>query len=206
MKKIPDWFPVAGIALFCILYVIATLMYPGGSAAEPDAIGFSWQHNFWCTLMQAKAINGQINPARPFALASMFDLWVTVAVFLHLFAKKHATGHFSEHIIRYGGVIASTTACFIFTPWHDQATIIASGVATVVFVVVIRSAITRLKRVQLTFGALSLVVVIGNNIIYYTGWHMGALPVIQKISFISVFAWMLVVHQEWVKKPKISEG
>jgi uncharacterized membrane protein YfhO len=34
--------PFIGVVLFLILYVVATIFYPGGSQADMNATGFSW--------------------------------------------------------------------------------------------------------------------------------------------------------------------
>ncbi|HEV7621655.1 MAG TPA: hypothetical protein VGO09_07980, partial [Flavisolibacter sp.] len=52
--------PVFGSFAFIILYIIATIYYPGGSQANNVSKGFSWVHNYWCNLLNEKAINGAL--------------------------------------------------------------------------------------------------------------------------------------------------
>lgn len=66
--------PILGVIIFVILYIIATLLYPGGSQIEKNAIGFSWVNNYWCNLLNESATNGQPNSAKPVAMAGMFIL------------------------------------------------------------------------------------------------------------------------------------
>src|SRR5829696_8591889 len=78
--------PLAGIMLFVILYIFAAILYPGGSQADKRSIGFSWLNNYWCNLVNEKAINGQVNIAQPLAIFAMFILGLSLAVFWYQFA------------------------------------------------------------------------------------------------------------------------
>jgi len=64
--------PIIGILLFTLCYLVAALLYPGGSQANKTSIGFTWINNYWCNLLNDTAMNGQPNPARPMAIAGMF--------------------------------------------------------------------------------------------------------------------------------------
>jgi hypothetical protein len=37
--------PIFGTILFIVLYIVATLLYPGGSQVDKNSIGFSWMNN-----------------------------------------------------------------------------------------------------------------------------------------------------------------
>lgn len=49
-------FPPTGILIFFMLYVVAALLYPGGSQADKASTGFSWMNNYWCNLLNEKAM------------------------------------------------------------------------------------------------------------------------------------------------------
>ena len=66
--------PIFGTIVFVVLYIVATLLYPGGSQVDKNSIGFSWTNNYWCNLLNDNAINGQHNPAKPIAMTGMFVL------------------------------------------------------------------------------------------------------------------------------------
>ena len=34
--------PIFGILIFVVLYIVAALLYPGGSQVDKNSIGFSW--------------------------------------------------------------------------------------------------------------------------------------------------------------------
>lgn len=60
--------PFLGIILFSILYYYSSTLYPGGSQADINTIGFDWVNNYWCNLMNEKGMNGELNQARSFAI------------------------------------------------------------------------------------------------------------------------------------------
>jgi hypothetical protein len=63
--------PILGTLLFVVLYLVASSLYPGGSQVDKGSIGFSWTNNYWCNLLSGNAINGQPNPAKPYAISGM---------------------------------------------------------------------------------------------------------------------------------------
>ena len=80
--------PIFGTVLFVVLYIIAAVLYPGGSQVDKNSVGFSWLNNYWCNLLNENAINGQHNPAKPVALAGMFILCLTLTFFGFYFQDK----------------------------------------------------------------------------------------------------------------------
>src|SRR5687767_181899 len=79
--------PVFGSFLFALCYVMATLLYPGGSQAGPGS-GFSWSQNYWCNLLAEQSINGASNPARPVAITGMVVLVVSITGFWFIFSRN----------------------------------------------------------------------------------------------------------------------
>ena len=57
-------FVLIGIIVALLLLLIATLVYPGGSLSNKNAVGFDWSKNFISNLFAEKAVNGLDNPAR----------------------------------------------------------------------------------------------------------------------------------------------
>ena len=102
----------SGIVLFFCLYMAAAMTYPGGSQADIYSSGFSWRNNYWCNLLDTKAINGELNDARPFAHAAMMVLCITLAFFWYWFPVYAEMGKTKIQIIRYAGMAAMGTAFF----------------------------------------------------------------------------------------------
>jgi hypothetical protein len=187
--------PSAGICLFTALYIYSATLYPGGSQADLHSTGFDWVNNYWCNLMNEKAMNGQINPARPMAIVAMVVLCSSLASFFVQFASKVELTRFWRRWIAISGVCSMFTTVWLFTEWHDIATIIASvfGLATLIGVMygLVKN---RMRGYLLTCGLIAILLGV-NNYIYYTEQGLGALPLLQKISFAVVLLWVVAVNR-----------
>jgi len=183
----------AGILIFVCLYYAATFFYPGGSQADTYSIGFSWSDNYWCNLLDAKAINGANNNARPLAIAAMLLLCMTLAVFWYWFPELARLGKIRIQIIRYAGLAAMTTALFLFAGPHDLVINTASlfGLVSVIGTIV---GLNQLKWKNLfTMGILNLGLIAVNNICYYNKGLLPYLPTVQKITFILFLLWISLI-------------
>jgi hypothetical protein len=183
--------PVLGTVLYIILYIVATLLYPGGSQVDKSSIGFSWTNNYWCNLLNENAMNGQHNPAKPVAMTGMFILCLTLAFFWFLFPKHINVGRPARLVIRISGILAMAIAFFLFTNIdHDLITDLASFfglIATVgTFIGLYKTGWYGL----FAFGLLNVLLVGLNNYLYYNKGLIIYLPIIQKISFATFLAWI----------------
>jgi hypothetical protein len=183
--------PFFGTLLFVVLYIVATLLYPGGSQVDKNAVGFSWINNYWCNLLNENAINGQTNPAKPVAITGMFILCLTLIFFWFLFPEHININRKLRHAIQISGTLAMTIALFLFTNInHDLITNLSSMfglIATIgVFIGLYKAKWWRL----FTFGLLNMFLVVANNYVYYTKGLIIYLPVIQKISFAAFLIWI----------------
>jgi hypothetical protein len=186
--------PVLGTVLYIILYIVATLLYPGGSQVDKSSIGFSWTNNYWCNLLNENAMNGQHNPAKPVAMTGMFILCLTLAFFWFLFPKHINVGRPARLVIRISGILAMAIAFFLFTNIdHDLITDLASFfglIATVgTFIGLYKAGWYGL----FAFGLLNVLLVGLNNYLYYNKGLIIYLPIIQKISFATFLAWICCI-------------
>lgn len=62
LRRFLAYTPSIGILIFVGLFFYSSIVYPGGSQANLNAVGFSWAHNYWCNLMNERGIHDQINP------------------------------------------------------------------------------------------------------------------------------------------------
>lgn len=177
-----------------MLYIVAALLYPGGSQVDKNAVGFSWMNNYWCNLLNENAINGQHNPAKPVAVTGMFILCLTLTLFWFLFASHININRRLRVVIKTAGTLAMTIAFFLFTSInHDLITNLASifGLTATVGVFV---GLFKAKWLRLfTFGLLNILFVVLNNYVYYTKGLIIYLPVIQKVSFASFLIWVCCI-------------
>ena len=182
--------PVLGILLFTVLYIVAALLYPGGSQADKNARGFSWINNYWCNLLNEEAINGQHNPARPVALTAMLVLCVTLTFFWFLFPRYMNFRKYGRLAMQLSGAIAMTIAMFLFTHLHDIVIDVASVFGLVAFVGTFNGLYKSKWYGLFCFGIINLLLVALNNYLYYTKGLIIYLPVVQKITFASFLTWI----------------
>ncbi|WP_026998162.1 hypothetical protein [Flectobacillus major] len=182
-------FVLIGIIVALLLLLIATLVYPGGSLSNKNAVGFDWSKNFISNLFAEKAVNGLDNPARLWADGGMIFLALSFATFFIAFSQKIPVKSASM-IIRYLGAGGMVFMFLIVTPLHDIMITIASTMFLVslfyITVFVLKSKLTLLKYLCV-FGLL---------IFYYTLYLYGSgsydiLPIMQKVTFISTIVLIL---------------
>jgi hypothetical protein len=186
--------PFFGTILFVVLYIIATLLYPGGSQVDINAIGFSWINNYWCNLLNDSAINGQYNPAKPVAMTGMFVLCLTLAFFWFLFPKHTNLDRSLKLTIQISGILAVTIAFFLFTKInHDLVTNLASIFGLIATVGTFIGLYTTRWFGLFAFGLLNVLLVGLNNYLYYSKGLIVYLPVVQKISFATFLIWVCCI-------------
>lgn len=195
--------PIFGTAIFVVLYVVATFLYPGGSQVNKNSNGFSWTNNYWCNLLNEKAINGQLNPAKPVALTAMFILCLTLTFFWLAFPRHINLDKKFKLVIQISGSLAMTIAFFLFTNInHDLITNLASSfgaIATIgTFVGLYKNKWFRL----FAFGLLNILLVGLNNLCYYDKELIIYLPVIQKISFATFLIWVCCININLYRKQR----
>ncbi|MGI4871069.1 MAG: hypothetical protein ACRYFX_07810 [Janthinobacterium lividum] len=172
------------------MYIVATLLYPGGSPANHLASGFSWVHNYWCNLLTERAINGALNRAQPVALTAMGVLGVSLALFWWQIPDLLPFSSLGAAVIRWAGTLAMLATCFLAMPYHDVATTIASVLGLVALLGTFLG-LRKLRAWKLLWFGVGCVVLIGaNNFIYYTGYAILFLPLLQKFTMVWVLGWM----------------
>jgi len=188
--------PLIGILGFVVLYIYSTTLYPGGSQADPNALGFDWIHNYWCNLTNELGMNGQPNPARPFAIAAMTLLCTSLWVFFIQFAQTFAKSKTWRVLIQIGGTLSMISAIFIFTAYHDVMTTLSSIFGLFVVIGIIRE-IYQSNLVAYKVSGVFCIALLGlNNYIYYTEHFLHTLPLLQKFTFAVVLTWIVGLNEE----------
>jgi len=170
--------PLFGTLLFLCLYFVATLFYPGGSQVGKTSEGFSWINNYWCNLLNKIAIDGRHNAAKPIAMAAMFVLCLTLAIFWYIFPKQVDFKKRSRLTIQISGGLAMIIGMFLFKDGHDTIVNVASLCGLVAtFGTFI--GLYKLKWTKLFwFGIFNLTLVALNNILYYGNGLKLYLPIV----------------------------
>jgi len=204
--------PVLGALLFIGIYFIATLYYPGGSQIDANSTGFSWADNYWCNLLNAKAMNGKINPASPIAGSGMIVISITLVMFWYLLPKYIRYGKYEAIAIQGSGFLAMLVAAFLSSAYHD--TVIYT--ATFFGLIALFGTFLGLFRAQwhflLGFGVFNLLVTVIDLYIYTTKDYLVILPIVQKINFLFFLIWIMMVNVRIYKSqipnitPSLVEG
>jgi len=186
--------PIIGTILFLLLYFVSALYYPGGSQVDKNSVGFSWLNNYWCNLLNEKAINGQSNTAQPIALTAMFILCATLTLFWVQFPKYTSINKAYKLTIQISGALAMLIGILLFTKYdHDLITNLASVfgliATTGTFIGLFKNRWTML----FCFGLLNILLVVINNILYYNKDLIFYLPIFQKITFMTFLIWICLI-------------
>jgi hypothetical protein len=198
--------PLSGIGLFVILYIIATFFYPGGSYNDKLSKGFSWQHNYWCELLATYAKNGQLNPAKPVAIAAMSVLGLSLILFWYHCSQLFEKNSLTQLMIQYGGMVSVLAMFFIFIGPHDMIINISGAAGVAAMTLTMIGLYKQRWYGLLALGLFCLVLCAINNYIYYTGNFFENLAIIQKITFLIFLLWFSLVcvqlyrqHQALIK-------
>lgn len=194
--------PFFGIALFLGLYFYSTILYPGGSQTDQLSIGFSWIDNYLCNLVSETALNGEPNLGRPFALAGILILCLSLLIFFVQFAHAFSKNKPWKYIISVSGVFSMLISMFIFTPFHDSMTILASIFGLVTIVGIVRELFLN-HQISLLLSGLFCLIILGiNNYIYYTKEGLAYLPLLQKLSMLFILTWIVAVNSKMIREVK----
>jgi len=194
--------PIFGCLLFVAIYIIAALLYPGGSETDRTAVGFSLKNNYWCNLLHENAINGQPNTAKPLAIIGMFILCLALSTFWVVFPKQVFAGKYLQLTIQITGAGAMVSSFLLLTNIdHDLVVNFASSLG---FIATIGTLICLYKTKWyglFAFGLFNILLVGLNNYLYNTKGMMIYLPAVQKISFLSFLVWICFINLNLYRRP-----
>lgn len=185
-----------GISIAVLLLLMATFVYPGGSLADKDSVGFVWSKNFISNLFAAKAVNGSDNPSRVWADTGMIFLAVSFALFFVEFSKKIPVKS-AANVIKYLGAGGMLFTFLIVTPLHDVMITISSTLFLVsLFYITVFILKSRLHLFKI-LCILCLLIFYVTLYLYGSG-NYDFLPIMQKITFASTL--LLVLGLEYFTK------
>ena len=186
--------PLIGILFYVLLYIYSASLYPGGSQADRTSIGYVWYLNFWCDLFGEKALNGETNPARSFAIIANCILALTMTFFFYCFPLKYNPGKYWNKITPCAGLVSMIFAGLLFTGYHDNVSILSGFFGVIALTGVFIGLIKARLFTLIIFGLGCFVLILVNNVIYFSGFGLHYLPVIQKITLVYIFGWVLGVY------------
>jgi hypothetical protein len=183
--------PIGGMLAFAALYYVSTLLYPGGSQIDTNAAGFSWMNNYWCNLLNEKAINGAVNPAKPVALMAIIILTISLSMFAFQFAELVELAKSKKLLLLFSVTISLLLSLLLATNFsHDLVTNLATFFSLIAIGIIFTGLYNKRWNFLLIYGLLNVFLVGVNNYFYYSPTLIADLPVIQKISFASFLIWI----------------
>jgi len=185
------YLPTFAAFWFFVLSFVAILLYPGGTQIDPNTAGFSWQHNYWCELLNSQAANGQPNPGMPFAAIGMCFLGISMSAFFYSLPVYCPTTKGQQMIVRFCSLIASTFACLLFTGYHH---VMLLGFSIFTFLTILTALIILAEARQypgFSAGITVFIMIQGSNLIYYLNWHKEILPWFQKLTIFLTAFWVV---------------
>lgn len=186
--------PIGGTLIFVALYIVATVLYPGGSQVDAHSIGFSWVDNYWCNLLNEQAMNGRPNPAKPIAMAGLFVLCLSLVFFWFQFPRQMNIGTLAKLTIQYSGVICMAITCFLFTNInHDLVINLASCFGLIAMAGTFIGLYKMNWHILFIFGLLNILLMVLNASIYYNKELILYLPITQKICFATFLTWICCI-------------
>jgi hypothetical protein len=155
------------------------------------------------TLLNTKAINGQINTAKPVAMTAMVILCISLSFFWISFPIVVQLKKYHRIVIQIGGTASMIAAFLLLTNIdHDLAVNFSSSLGFVAVLGVL-VALYQLKWSKLfAFGLFNMVLIALNNYLYYIISDLTYLPIVQKLTFLSFLFWICFIDMKMYFKNK----
>jgi len=185
--------PSIGMSLFLIFYGIAAFLYPGGSFSDPTSTNFSFNNNYLCDLLDSQAINGEINTASTTSRIAFGFLCVTMIFIWYQLPKLFGNITFKRQLIRITGILSMLIALFLASHIHDVIVYAAGITGFIAYIITFIELYKHRFFGLLSFGIISLVLILLNYSIYAYGYWITALPIIQKVTFVYAISWFLML-------------
>lgn len=197
MKRIFLRLPILGILIFIFLYFYAASLYPGGSFFDPQAVGYSQLHNYWCDLLEPVSYySGQPNSGRFFALIGTTLLPLSLLIFWWKTPSLFVGARWKTQIVRLCGSLSMLLTTLLPVA-HDVIVSVAGGLGLVAFAVTLAGLI-QAREIKLSLIACGAIVFC---IINYLMWALQSglvfMPVIQKIAFFLLIIWILLTEHRY---------
>lgn len=199
-----QYLPTLGCCLFLLLITIASMKYPGGSQAVECSIGYSWDHNYLCDVIANVSHSDSHHHYHKVGLAAMICLCGGVSMFFFFFTDWMEVKGTWRFIIKWMGLISMICAMLIFTDLHNIMIAVASILALPALLGVFITLYRRKFYSYFWAGILILILLLINNIIYYTDYMEHWLPQIQKISVMCVIIWLIIMNWNLPSKNKLT--
>jgi hypothetical protein len=180
-----------GMSLSILCLIAASLYYPGGSPKDAQSIGFHWTENYISDMLDYRAVNGEENKARPFAVVGVVLMGLSTGLAFVRFARKVGVKKYSA-VIQYGGLGLILFAILGTLPsLHDLSVTLSIFLNLLVFfyvmITLVKSRLTVFKVLAIVF----LATFYGASYMFGTRTGLEYMPLVQKITHIIQIVWIL---------------
>lgn len=195
-----SYLPTICVILFLLLFLYCTTQYPGSSQFDIQSVGFSWQHNYWCDILDRHTYAEVPNPASKWGIFATLILCIGTAASFYQFPNHFSASSSEMWIISGFGILSMLVSALIFTPLHNQVIGISSGLALIAILAMFYVLFQKSEFTLFYYGVFACVVMLINNYIYYSKNGVYHLPWIQKISIVIVLVWIVMLNIQGVSK------
>ncbi|MCH8492677.1 MAG: hypothetical protein LAT53_05525 [Idiomarina sp.] len=185
--------PLLGALLSVVLFAFASTLYPGGTRLDPTTVGYSWGENTISALFQPFAVNGEVNPARWYAIVAVFIFCCSIGMVFQQIAQITQTEP-HQNWIRGAGISTVVFAFLVVTPLHHVMVSIALLCFLVASLTLNHWLYLRNHRGLLALGILAIVLPLINAILFYGQIGAQWLPIVQKSGKFAAFIWLFAVY------------
>lgn len=188
------YIPTICVILFLLLFLYCTTLYPGSSQHDILSKGFSWQHNYWCDILDEYTYDEHHNPARIWGIAATLILCLGTGWLFYQFPNQFGATTTEIWMISGFGIASMLVGSLIFTSLHNQVIGITSGLALIALLTMFYVLFRKQEWPLFYYGVFACGVMLINNYIYYSKNGIEHLPWIQKVSFLIVLAWIVMIN------------
>lgn len=188
------YIPLLGIITFALLFYFASLHYPGGHQENLNATGYNWIHNYICNLTRPLAMNEVPNPGRPYAVAALNILCLSLIAFFYRVGAILGRTLKSKRLIQISGFLTMFAATFIFTEAHDMMILVSTVFGLILIISMVREIHHSAFQGHKWFGLLCFILLVLCNISNYGLIGIYYLPMLQKITLVICLGWILSLN------------
>lgn len=192
--------PTFCVIIFLLIFLYCTFLYPGSSQHDINSLGFSWQHNYWCDVLDPYTYGEVPNPASRWGIFATIILCFGTGALFYQFPILFKSTQKQLWVISGFGLLSMLTASLIFTSLHNYVIAISSLLALIAILMMFYVLYQKAEWSLFYYGVFTCVVMLVNNYIYYSRQGVEHLPWIQKISMVIVLLWIVLVNIQGVQK------
>jgi len=185
--------PLLGALCSLFLFFAAAHFYPGGTIASTQTVGYDWTNNTISALFQPNALNGNINPARYFAITAML-IYCLSLIFIFRKISKNSVSKVHQKTIEIAGIGFAVYTFLIVTPMHNLMVSIALVFFLVTVVSMLHNLYLQNNKPLVIMGIVCVSIPLINATLYYGDFIHEILPSVQKTGAFACAVWFIFVY------------